>query len=596
MTFRATGVFLDPNGVRFWLTDPWQVAQHVTHLDPYSVVVGPVLVFVLALGIGVASPWAARRIHPAVILVSFLLLGVGDRVAGGWVEDGRRAALSEVYDAMRIDRAGPVTHLVEYARIQSQSPLPPHPPRPDIVVSGSRIEPLREYADRVDPDSVQNWDVIVLLVESLRLDELQYGGAERKVMLTVDAIAREARAYTFNYSQASHSNYADVAALAGHYPLRGFEYHVYPENPRYPRVLVYDVLKQLGWRTAVFSSQNENWGGMLNYLSTGSIDTLFHAETFEGDTYLPRRDTGFEKFVKGTKRAGKVDDRHTITAAIDWIDGLGDDRYFMYVNLQNSHVPYEIPADFDAPFGSGEVSFPLRFGSFPRDSVDAVKDLYASSLAYVDAQVARLVTYLQSTGRWDRTVLVVTGDTGQAFYEHGFAAHANALYDEVLRVPLVIRAPGMEARFDNDPAQHIDIPPTVLRLLGLPNHDAFQGVSLLEPRSVERPLYLVAQTALAHQYAIVQNRWKLIWDARLRRFMLYDLRSDPGETTDLSEQQPKTTHALAGLLRTWIEEQVDYYRDWPRQKREYPPRFEVRNQADESAIGERPVLVVGTGE
>ena len=101
-----------------------------------------------------------------------------------------------------------------------------------------------------------------------------------------------------------------------------------------------------------------------------------------------------------------------------------------------------------------------------------MKDLYADSLVYVDALISRLFDHLQKTGLWDKTLIVLTGDHGQAVYEHGFAAHGSALFDEVLRVPLLIRAPGLSASQDPRLAQQINVPPSVVDLLGLPTHRA----------------------------------------------------------------------------------------------------------------------------
>jgi arylsulfatase A-like enzyme len=187
-------------------------------------------------------------------------------------------------------------------------------------------------------------------------------------------------------------------------------------------------------------------------------------------------------------------------------------------------------------------------------------------------QIDRLFRYLKKSGRWENTVVVITGDHGQAFYEHGFAAHASAIFNEVMKVPLIIRAPGLNPAIDARPAQHVDILPTILDLLGLPAHPSAQGVSLVEPRvNVNRSIYLVAQTPLAHQYGIVRSRFKLVYDGESRRYTLYDLASDPGETNDVSATHKEDVHDLASRLQTWRKLQIDYYADRTLHSREYPP-------------------------
>ena len=257
-----------------------------------------------------------------------------------------------------------------------------------------------------------------------------------------------------------------------------------------------------------------------------------------------------------------------------WIAQDRERPFCMYINLQNSHIPYVVPPDFPRRFSQAPPDFTIGFNQFPKHKVDQVRDAYSDSLAYVDHQIGRLVEFLKSSGQWDRTVLVITGDTGQAFNEHGFAAHANKLYDEVMRVPLIIHAPGLAAGRDQRLAQHVDVPPTVLELLRLPAHPSFQGRSLLGTPSPQSPAFLVVQSPLASQVAIVQGHLKLIFDVPTGRFHLYDLAVDPDERHDVAGRRPNTVGQLAPLLRRWCQLQLDYYADTAAQERQYPPVLE----------------------
>jgi len=571
--FRAAGRFLDPVTFLLFRANALQTVQHVAHMAPVLLVVVPVVSLLAALAVTVLLPRLALRVdrrkaQRAMILTIVVLMVC---VGAGWA--GSRYTVTQMYNVGGLSRVGPLMALsLDGARNLAQRSDPRHR-APEVSLQQRPLVPMEQYLAAADTSGARPYNVIVLVVESLRNDQLLATGGRREVMPAVDSIARHARVFTRNYTQSSHSDYADLAILSSHYPLRSPRYHIYPENPTYPRVLIYDVLKALGYRVGVFSSQNESWSGMINYLQTGSIDHLLHAETYEGPTQVPRDDPEFYRFVRGSKRSGKIDDRFTVSEAIDWIGGPDGEPFFVYMNLQNSHVPYEIPADFPVRFGSGKVSFPLQFGYFPRDSVDAVMDLYANSLAYVDAQIARLVAHLREAGLWERTILIVTGDTGQAFFEHGFAGHANALYDEVMRVPLLVRSPDLEPWVDGRLVQHVDIPPSILHLIGLPPHPSFQGRNLIAEAGEERAdryAFLVGQAA-AHQYAIVDERFKLIFDAGTGEHLLYDLENDPGETEDLSDVRTADLRRLALRLHAWRRAQLDYYQnpllhgDW------YPP-------------------------
>jgi arylsulfatase A-like enzyme len=212
------------------------------------------------------------------------------------------------------------------------------------------------------------------------------------------------------------------------------------------------------------------------------------------------------------------------------------------------------------------------WGKFPIEKIDTVKGRYADSLFYEDTQIGRLFDYLKDHGLWDNTLIVVGGDNGEAFYEHGFTSHASSLFNEVMKVPMIVRAPGLEPGFDDRPAMFLDVPPTILDLLGLPPHPSFQGISLVEPQpDPDRSLYMIVQTPAAFQSAIVRSGFKLLFSEWEGRSFLYDQVNDPGETRNLVSMRPDLVEDLGTRLRFWRGEQLGYYADVARHSREYPP-------------------------
>ena len=141
-----------------------------------------------------------------------------------------------------------------------------------------------------------------------------------------------------------------------------------------------------------------------------------------------------------------------------------------------------------------------------------------------------------------------------------------------MRVPLLIQAPGLGAAIDDRPAQQIDVAPTVLDLLGLPPHPSFQGISLVAPDpDPDRPIFLVVQSSIAHQYAVVRNGYKYIYDVRRSGWALMDLNTDPGEMNSHSDEHLDVGVQLNLLLGTWRRLQLDYYSDASEHIRTYPP-------------------------
>jgi arylsulfatase A-like enzyme len=276
--------------------------------------------------------------------------------------------------------------------------------------------------------------------------------------------------------------------------------------------------------------------------------------------------------VKETHGAGSVDDRYTVDETIKWLDSVAGQPFFVHMNLQSSHLPYVVPDNFPRKFSPKNIDFAIMWGKFPIEKIDVVKGRYEDSLYYEDIQIARLFQYLKSHGQWDNTIFVIGGDNGEAFYEHGFSAHASSLFNEVVKVPMIIRAPGLAAGTDDRPAMFLDVPPSILQLLGLPPHPGFQGISLFDsqPKS-DRSLYTIVQTPAAFQSAIVRSGMKLLYNEFDGRFFLYDQVNDPAEKHNLAMSRPDLVQDLDRRLRLWRQEQLAYYADVSRQSREYPP-------------------------
>ena len=569
--FRLSGRFLDGEGLAFAGTNLGAVLRYAHETQPFELYILPWLLVAAAVG---ACEGGARlaRLLPAratlgaagVAVGLAVLSAVAGETASRWGDEivrdpatGIAYSTGELYRLRRADRAGPLTHLVA-AHFPRRDALGEPPPDAPVRIVRRPVVPMERYLAGVDLSSVRRWNVVVALVDSLRADRLAAGGSPREIMPAVEALAREGRVFTECYTQASHTDYAVPCVFSSHYPLRAREPYRYPDDPPWARVLVYDLLKALGYRTAIFSSQNEGWGRMDRYLRTPGLEVYFDAR---------RRG--------GIVPTAAIDDRETVDEAIRWVEGLGEAPFFLALNLHAPHLPYTIPPDFPRRFGPREIDFPLTIGWFPPEKTEAVKGLYEDALAYADAQLGRLFAVLRGRGLWERTVVVVCGDHGEGFYEHGLAAHANSVYEEVMRVPLVLRAPGLASGTDGRPAQLLDVPPTLCDLLGLPAHPSFQGTSLVAAGvRPERSRYLLSDTAWTTHLGIVRSGLKLIYDSREGRMALYDLRRDPGEREDVFSARPREAEDLRARLAAFRRAQLDYYSNGLRHRSEYPPILE----------------------
>jgi arylsulfatase A-like enzyme len=572
--FWATGQFFDERGLEFLATNGRMVVSDAWSMNPGLVIGVPAAAAVVSTGAFVLGPRLAARVsrsfRSTIALGSCGALALAAIAWAGaeglhsrmqWtvqdIHTGIQYPAPTLYRLYRDFRTGPLTHVLsslwrdrEPAREDLQS-LP--------LVRRRRVA-MDDYAKDIAPDAARRWNVVVVLIDSLRTDQLKSYGGSRDVMPRLDALARESRVFLDARTEASHTDYAAVVPLSSHYPLRSSKIHRYPKKPPYPRVLLYDVLKAVGYRTALISSQDENWGRMINYLDTGGLDHLFYPGGSDGNELSEN----------------VCDDALTIDEAIRWTRGCGEHPFFLSVNLQNAHFPYNVPPQGPRPFG-GKKDFVMTFGHFPPERNQDVRNLYADALHYSDLQLARLWDDLRARGVWDKTLVVVSADHGEAFFEHGFAAHASSIYDEVMRVPLIVRTPGGSSTADRRPAGLLDIAPTVLQLLGLPPHPSFQGIGLAGPEpAAPRTRYMVAQTLLVTQYGLERDGWKLISGGAGGVSALYDLKHDPLEKIDRSMSQGPLLRDLTARLAAWKAAQLDYYADPARMAAEYPPVVDER--------------------
>ena len=585
--FEVVGVFADTDAVRMFLHDPLQMLQHATHLSAPLVLKLLALCLLLAGGLAILLPplvnRASGRVHTVVLSAGALLvasaaasvLQAGNRVSNGAdariaLHPGAEFTLAELYRQARRTSAGPLSTL-------SAAVLMPRQDVRSTLLTPVDWQPqisMQAWLDGVEVDRMDRKNVIVILVESLRSDQLTAYGGREGVMPAVNALAQRSRIFSNAYAQSSHSSYADLGPLSSQYPLRSREMYLYPEHPGYPHLMLYDLLHEIGYRTAIFSSQNEHWGGMLNVLETDGLDHLLHAGNYSGELKQQRIEGGFSELMIGDRPSGKIDDRVTVNEAMRWIDAEREQPFFIYMNLQTSHLPYDVPAGFPRRFVTDPERLPVYLGPahLQVESLQQLKELYADSLYYIDAQLARLFDHLRASGRLDDTIIVVSSDTGTSFLEHGMNGNGADLYNEVVKVPLIVFAPELEPGYSDSLVQHIDIPPGILELLGMPPHPAFQGVSTFSrQRPAGGPAFLVAQTPLTRQYALVKDNWKLIIDVNRQRRFLYNLSADPGERHDVLADNPRLENELLQELQAWIGLQLTYYEDASLYGRYYPP-------------------------
>jgi arylsulfatase A-like enzyme/Tfp pilus assembly protein PilF len=228
--------------------------------------------------------------------------------------------------------------------------------------------------------------------------------------------------------------------------------------------------------------------------------------------------------------------QEVVDSALDWLKRERSSPFFCWVHLYDPHAPYLAHDDL---FGD-------EFADRP----------YDAEIAYVDRQVGRLIEFLKSSGLSSQTLVIVVGDHGEGFGEHVELGHGMTLYEEVLRVPLVVSQPGRvpPGRRIAPRVSLVDLSPTILELAGLSEQRKISGKSfrrgLLGGEFESSPCYSATdEPFLSNGWSplrsLVDGTWKYV---RTTKTELYDLAADPLERQNLAESLPEKIQALEAAL------------------------------------------------
>lgn len=267
------------------------------------------------------------------------------------------------------------------------------------------------------------------------------------------------------------------------------------------------------------------------WLEGRGFETMFVGDdgwTSLGDTYLKPFQVAVDAWTDWSRRPGQRERPRFQVAASSYgvarklIAQAGDHPFFATIWSSEAHPPFragECPEHFDA-------------SKFPELSETKAGD-YARFLACCwreDHELAGLLADLERSGQLAHTLVVVTADHGCGWGQHGYFGYGAGLYDEIVRVPLVLISPALAHGRSAAVGTHVDLWPTVCRLLGVPANPEWQGRDLLEPAAAGRTAYFSCQGEMG----LREGQWKYIWAHGRDAQELYDLTADPGEQANVA--------------------------------------------------------------
>ncbi len=470
-----------------------------------SIVVYVTLGNVLAVAAVIAAAYVGTRLRPkprAAIALGALAAIV--LVLGPWA----RARHAEDGGALGLPRNAVVTLVRTFAARARPT---------DALVAEAPITPEGRALDLTHlAGSAKGRSVVWIVLESTGARYLAPYGAPRDATPNLTRLAKEGLVFDSAYAVYPESIKGLYAALCSFAVARDTVASQYAAERR-PCTSIAQAFKAAGYATALLHS------GRFVYLGMEAIVRGRGFDALEDAASIP---------AKHVSSFG-IDDASTARRALTWIDAQHGAPFFLVYMPIGGHHPYETAGEGPRPF---------------TETYD--HDRYANDLYRADHATGLLLEGLRARGLYERSVIVVNGDHGEAFFQHdGNFAHTLFVYEENVHVPLVITVPGVTTHLRPPQiASLVDLAPTMLDLAGVARPTEWEGGSLLAP--TPRVARFFADQAIV-QLGLRDGQWKAILDADTGRTQLFDLAHDPMEKNDVAARETARAERYRQHLVAW---------------------------------------------
>ena len=400
---------------------------------------------------------------------------------------------------------------------------------------------------KVKPIQKRARNVIVLLIDTLRASKLElYYSKTRVKTPALDAFAAQGALFERPQSPENWTKPAVASLLTSLHPMT---HRTKEQGSKLPQkaLTLGEVYQREGFKTASF-------------LANGYVSRAFGF------------DQGWDHYTNYIRERRNTNASNVFGEAIQWIEKHKEQRFFVYIQTIDPHVPYDPPDEFlkmyDPKPYSGQVKNrrthlmlddvkknPKKYKFTARDK-ERIEALHDGEISYHDEYFGRFLKQLDALGLSEDTIIVVTSDHGEEFQEHGSWGHGHSVYQELLHVPLIMRWPGAIAAGSRitPVVTTMDVAPTVLEASGIAIPKEFEGRSLMGFLRGNWPPapHVAFSDFMDNRRVIVGGDWKYIIRANLSH-VAFDLKNDPWEKKELrSTQDPIASRYLHILLGQYL--------------------------------------------
>ena len=361
------------------------------------------------------------------------------------------------------------------------------------------------------PATAPSTPVVVFLIDTLRQDHLGCYGYERPTSPNLDAFAKDAIVCTQLVPSSSWTRPSVASLLTSTYPER------HGAQDRGAR-----IREETPWITEPLEAAG---------YETHGINTNVNLLPMWGFS------DPFQRYVDLDSANWVVNhDAEAVEKALGTLQQIGKRPLFMYVHTLSPHEPFDPPEPYRSRFVKNRYP-----GTVEQQLQAETVDLYDGEIARIDELFGKLMGFMRRSGMYDSSLIIVLSDHGEELYERGVRGHGISLYEEQLRVPLLIKLPKnrLAGTRHEGLIEMVDIAPTILEVLGLPAYAPFEGRSVLAElsggASPDRVGYASLHLDAASMRAAKTTQRKYILDLVADEQMWFDLAVDPAEVTPLSE-------------------------------------------------------------
>jgi arylsulfatase A-like enzyme len=379
--------------------------------------------------------------------------------------------------------------------------------------------------DEFEDNNIKN--VLYIVLESLGANYMDDYKGKFNITPNLSVYAKESLVFDNVYAHIPSTNKSMVSILGSIYPNVSYK-SLTQEKPDFNHQTISSVLKNRGYKTSFFSSANFDWQSTDEFLTYRGFDII---EDFSSISCI-------QQFKQDSYKEGDAIDDSCLSERFEkWLDKSKSNNFFSILWTIQGHYPYFF-SHIEEDFGVNNIEL----------------NRYLNIIKHDDKLVGEIIQILKDNNLYESTLIVVTGDHGEAFGQHGFYGHASALYEENIKVPLYFINPEIfNGEIRNDIASIKDLASTTLSILDIDIPDKWQGRDLTTTKNNEAFFFTPYSDYL---FGYRKDNRKFIFNETAKSIEVFDLLNDPFEKVNIIYQIPKAelNHAKRRIA-SWVQYQ-----------------------------------------